>query len=74
MGEGVSLASNGGVSVASTGIITVVVGGRVRVSGNSEIDFPDSEENIEHAVKSTVKRNRIKRKAKYLRILWVAEE
>ena len=74
MGEGVSVASASGVSVASALIISVCVGGRVRVCGNSVIEFSESAGIRAHAVKRAVKTNRIKRRAKYLKILWVAEE
>jgi hypothetical protein len=74
MGEGVSVEFPSGVSVEPAGEISVFVGGRVSVCGNSVIEFSESEGDIEHAVKRAVKINRVKRKAKYLKILWVAEE
>jgi hypothetical protein len=74
MGEGVSVVSASGVSVASTGIVSVFVGGRVRVCGNSVIEFSELGEDKEHAVNRAVKTNKVKRKAEYLKILWGTEE
>jgi len=74
MGEGVSVKFSSGVSVESAGEISVFVGCRVRVCGNSVIETSESEGDIEHAVKRAVKTNRVKRKVKSPKILWVAEE
>jgi hypothetical protein len=55
-------------------MISVCAGSRVRVGGNCVIEFSESDREIEHAANKAVRTNRIKRKAKCLKILWDLEK